>query len=428
MCISRAPWRGLARICADAEGRLAMLQDGGAGHRIPCNGSADVSQLGRELDDRNGYHVVVKSAVERPAWEIAAKSLAVVPLVICGVLFNVMLLSVVCKTRQLHTPSNLLIANMAVADIATLLLCPWMLLCADLFQNYVLGEFGCKSHGFFECFLLLTGVLNLVVISYDRLMAVVQPLEARLTVRATCYIMAATWLTGVALGAPLVFYRNYLERKWLNFFETYCSENPSIYMYWYIVITLIIWMPLSVMTVCYIAIFVELERYEQRFQRRGEQAACLGQKTRVARIMFAVVVVFIVCRVPFTALVIRRTEILRSANMDTVDSTFQILWFTSKYLMLANSAVNPVIYGMTNRNLQRGFAKLPLSRWLLRPASQATAGFSPQPPGAQQQQQQQRRGAAGTPRLLREDGAPKCWFVAPQRRDAKPLPTECLYI
>ncbi|XP_063228989.1 substance-P receptor isoform X3 [Bacillus rossius redtenbacheri] len=396
MCISRAPWRGLARICADAEGRLAMLQDGGAGHRIPCNGSADVSQLGRELDDRNGYHVVVKSAVEfnysamvfpnviwvqRPAWEIAAKSLAVVPLVICGVLFNVMLLSVVCKTRQLHTPSNLLIANMAVADIATLLLCPWMLLCADLFQNYVLGEFGCKSHGFFECFLLLTGVLNLVVISYDRLMAVVQPLEARLTVRATCYIMAATWLTGVALGAPLVFYRNYL-----------------------------------------------LERYEQRFQRRGEQAACLGQKTRVARIMFAVVVVFIVCRVPFTALVIRRTEILRSANMDTVDSTFQILWFTSKYLMLANSAVNPVIYGMTNRNLQRGFAKLPLSRWLLRPASQATAGFSPQPPGAQQQQQQQRRGAAGTPRLLREDGAPKCWFVAPQRRDAKPLPTECLYI
>jgi hypothetical protein len=60
--------------------------------------------------------------------------------------------------------------------------------------------------------LLLTGVLNLVVVSYDRLTAIVTPLEARLTVRGAHIVMVATWVTGVILGLPLVFFRMYRVR------------------------------------------------------------------------------------------------------------------------------------------------------------------------------------------------------------------------
>ena len=60
--------------------------------------------------------------------------------------------------------------------------------------------------------LLFTGVLNLVVVSYDRLTAIMTPLEARLTVHGAHIVMASTWVTGVILGLPLIFFRLYRVR------------------------------------------------------------------------------------------------------------------------------------------------------------------------------------------------------------------------
>ena len=60
--------------------------------------------------------------------------------------------------------------------------------------------------------LLFTGVLNLVVVSYDRLTAIVTPLEARLTVHGAHIVIASTWVTGVILGLPLIFFRLYRVR------------------------------------------------------------------------------------------------------------------------------------------------------------------------------------------------------------------------
>jgi hypothetical protein len=60
--------------------------------------------------------------------------------------------------------------------------------------------------------LLFTGVLNLVVVSYDRLTAILTPLEARLTVHGAHIVIASTWVTGVILGLPLIFFRFYRVR------------------------------------------------------------------------------------------------------------------------------------------------------------------------------------------------------------------------
>lgn len=39
---------------------------------------------------------------------------------------------------------------MALADLITLLIGPWMLLVNDCYQNYVLGAFFCKIQGFIQ--------------------------------------------------------------------------------------------------------------------------------------------------------------------------------------------------------------------------------------------------------------------------------------
>lgn len=40
---------------------------------------------------------------------------------------------------------------MAAADLASLLIHPWVFLIYDFFQNYQLGEIGCKLEGAIEC-------------------------------------------------------------------------------------------------------------------------------------------------------------------------------------------------------------------------------------------------------------------------------------
>jgi hypothetical protein len=89
--------------------------------------------------------------IRKADWEIGMKVTASIIMVILGVVGNALLLTVVLRARSMRTPANLLIANMAVADLATLVILPWVFICMDCFQNYILGEVGCKAQGFLEC-------------------------------------------------------------------------------------------------------------------------------------------------------------------------------------------------------------------------------------------------------------------------------------
>lgn len=60
---------------------------------------------------------------------------------------------------------------------------------------------------------LITAVLSLCAVSYDRLTAIVLPRESRVSMRGAKIIMIFTWLTGFTLALPLAIYRDYRVRK-----------------------------------------------------------------------------------------------------------------------------------------------------------------------------------------------------------------------
>lgn len=61
----------------------------------------------------------------------------------------------------------------------------------------------------------------------------------------------------------------------------------------------------------------KLDRYEQKVLKR-EHPMCVNYKTKVAKIVFLVVITFIICRVPFTALIFRRNQWLKINKQDQV--------------------------------------------------------------------------------------------------------------
>lgn len=106
-------------------------------------------------------------------------------------------------------------------------------------------------------------------------------------------------------------------------------------------------------------ILFQLDRYEQNVLKR-ENSISISYKTKVARMLFIVVIIFIVLHIPFTALIFIRNQLLKSLVMDQIDGWFYILWYTSHYLLYLNAAVNPIIYGLTNDNFRRAYHQTPL--------------------------------------------------------------------
>lgn len=101
---------------------------------------------------------------------------------------------------------------MAAADLLSVLIHPWIFLVYDFFQNYQLGQFGCKAEGAIECSILLTSVITLSAISYDRLTAILLPKESRLTKNRAKVVIVVTWVSGLLISTPLFFYRTYKVR------------------------------------------------------------------------------------------------------------------------------------------------------------------------------------------------------------------------
>lgn len=121
----------------------------------------------------------------RPPREVALKIVTAIPMVLFGILGNSSLIYVIIRNRNLQTSTNLFITSMAFADLGTLLLCPSILLCIDLFQNYIFGPVGCHIDGFLTHALTLVAVFSLSIVSYDRCSAIVLSCSGKLSRRYT---------------------------------------------------------------------------------------------------------------------------------------------------------------------------------------------------------------------------------------------------
>lgn len=309
--------------------------------------------------------------ISKDCSEIILKSSAVLPVVIFGIFGNVMVIHVLWKNLKIRTPTNLLIGNMAAADLLSLLIHPWVTLTYDFFQNYQLGVIGCKGEGPAECSILIASVISMSAITYDRLTAIVLPRETRITKKMAKTLMAITWIVGLLLSVPIFLNRTYKERQWLNFLEKYCTENlVVINIYWYVIITVMVWIPLIIQILCYISIFLKLDKYEKiAIQKLGQQH--ISYKKKAAIMMFIVTIVFMFCRLPFTAFIIYRHQLIKGKKLGAstdvkyqVNQLYYVLWFVSKYLIFINCAINPLIYGVTNEQFLRAFKSTKLAKWM----------------------------------------------------------------
>nr|KAG5709656.1 hypothetical protein BaRGS_027681 [Batillaria attramentaria] len=267
-----------------------------------------------------------------PTWEIALKVLFYVLAMLVDVVGNSLVIFIVSARRKMRTPTNVLLLNLAVADLLVALLCMWVHLGASITPDWPFGLGICKANMFAQVTAVTTSILTLTVISVERFVAIVFPLRRGWTLRFTIPLLGVVWVIACSIAWPQLHVRHLDEVEWADrhfircdetWTKVYKNENcdrwmPSKVIYHTFVIVVMFFVPIVVMIVSYTVICVSLMLRKAPGSSTQSDSQARSKKRN------------------------------KSPHMVTVR-------YVVLYIAYLNSALNPVLYAGFNENIRRGF-------------------------------------------------------------------------
>ena len=256
-----------------------------------------------------------------------------------------------CYKRQASS-LKWFIANLAIADLTFAVLS--ILDIISFLWTWVGGQMSCKL----QCFLIeacyTTSIMTLVVISYERIKAVVDPFNARLSnPERACKKAIVLWAVSLVVVSPLLY--AYQIRpddpggKIICTNKLFGDLGRQIYYSIHTVCFFVV--PLIYMLYAQTTIFITLRSNVRIFPTQNSFATSTTNRHRkVARTLAALTLAFVICWSPF--MIVRTLMYFHLSNDGHI-------WRVSQLLIFVNTALDPILYGIYGENFN-------LKQWLRR--------------------------------------------------------------
>ncbi|CAF5130245.1 unnamed protein product, partial [Rotaria sp. Silwood1] len=268
----------------------------------------------------------------------------------------------------MQTSTNLLIFNLALADILFIIFC----IPTTLFSFFGRGpftEFGCKLAQFINHLSAFISIYLLVFMSIDRYFAVVHAIDSISNLRTTknttiCIIIL--WLIGVSICIPIG--SLFTVMKFGSPTSMYCllrylqpdtSSSSNITQieilpieasfYWLGFVIFLYALPLTIIIILYGLMLKFL---------RGTRGQSVGKsKRRATRMILAVILTYAFCWFFMQLLFI--SNIILSRNTSHHFTTYMdVLTTFANIFAYLNSCTNPILYGFMSKNFRSSFIAL----------------------------------------------------------------------
>ena len=305
------------------------------------------------------------STTPTAAVKVAAYSL----IFVISTIGNLLVIVVVGKNRHLRSASiNQLIMSLALADLLTscfnMTVEIWIYAKEAAGQHFVwfdgsVGVVFCKLVVFLQGISVACSVLTLTAIAVNRFFAVFFPLK-RMGFSSNSLsgiTIGLIWLVSCTIASPMLYAMKVVEQdgnlqcteQWSPAFD----EETSRKTYTLVLLVLLYALPLGVISVLYTAVV----RKVWRRQVPGNiiapnQLVELITKKRVLRMLMTVVVVFGLCWLPYYVYLLLNFIVSDFPQGCTAPKN---VIFIGLFLGHANSAINPCIYAIFNKEYRNGF-------------------------------------------------------------------------
>uniref|UniRef100_A0A4W3ICZ5 Opsin 4xb n=1 Tax=Callorhinchus milii TaxID=7868 RepID=A0A4W3ICZ5_CALMI len=280
-----------------------------------------------------------------------------------GVLGNLLVLYAVYSDKKLRTAPNFFITNLAVSDFLMSASQSPVFFVSSLNKRWIFGNIGCKLYAFCGALFGITSMITLMAISIDRYWVITKPLQSissTTTKKNTLKVIILVWLYSLAWSLPpLLGWSSYIpEGLMTSCTWDYVTNSPSNRSYTLMLCCFVFFVPLIVISYCYICMFRAVKHTTRDIEKMGgcrRKAYEAHQQTvkvewKLAKIAFVAIVVFVLSWFPYACV----TLVGWAGHGDILTPYSKTV---PAVLAKASAIYNPVIYAIIHPNYRRALAK-----------------------------------------------------------------------
>ncbi|XP_066506559.1 trace amine-associated receptor 13c-like [Hoplias malabaricus] len=260
---------------------------------------------------------------------------------VCTVFLNLLVIISISHFKQLHTPTNLLILSLAVADFLVGLFVMPMKIMQLIDSCWYLGKLACSFTEIIIGILVLTSLCNMVFIAVDRCIAISVPMLYPSIV--TPFKMSVSIILGWSFCVLYVLIFMYFNDHLMpaQMYTTCYGECVVFVKYPWVIANMVFFFltPCAGILFLYSVIFIVARRQAKSIRAAAHQASqkvSNSSEAKAAKTLGIVIFFFLAFWIPFYISSLTVTNL----------TTLSIVWTVFTWLMFINSFVNPMIYAI----------------------------------------------------------------------------------
>ncbi|XP_072515054.1 trace amine-associated receptor 6-like [Salminus brasiliensis] len=261
---------------------------------------------------------------------------------VCTVFLNLLVIISISHFKQLHTPTNLLILSLAVADLLVGMFVMPVKIMQLRDSCWYLGETACSVSLVINGSSMGASLYSLVLIAVDRYIAVSDPLlySTRITVSKTSLFISLGWSLGLLFIIIYLYLNDHLLPSQI-ISRCYGECVVSVKHSWVIVdLVLCFLAPCSVILILYSIIFIAARRQAKAVRAVTDASKRHGSanssETKAAKTLGIVIFVYLACFIPYY---------ISSLSVESVTTSLMV-YTVFVWVICLNSSVNPLIYAI----------------------------------------------------------------------------------